>query len=181
MTFPPILRVACPAGLSRSCKTLGVESTFYALVNHSECVQLAAMAKPVARASCTAHGVSISQWLAPSGEEVLPRSRVVHGELLCGRGSVLRHLRFHRLSQTRQSALTMSKPPGPGGSSDCAPPIVRNGQPTLFLALVWPQSTKCGLTPNPSVERTRTDRLLQALISFLAFRALPVRAAHLKR
>ena len=36
-------------------------------------------------------------------------------------------------------------------------------------------------TPNPSVERTRTGRPLQALISFWALCVLPVRAAHLKR
>ena len=35
--------------------------------------------------------------------------------------------------------------------------------------------------PNPSIERTRTGRALQALISFWALRALPARAAHVKR
>ena len=35
--------------------------------------------------------------------------------------------------------------------------------------------------PNPSVERTRTGRPLQALISFWALRVLPARAAHLNR
>ena len=35
--------------------------------------------------------------------------------------------------------------------------------------------------PNPSVERTRAGRPLQALISFWALRVLPARAAHLKR
>ena len=34
---------------------------------------------------------------------------------------------------------------------------------------------------NPSIERTRTGRALQALISFWALRALPARAAHVKR
>ena len=38
-----------------------------------------------------------------------------------------------------------------------------------------------GVTPNPSIERTRTGRPLQALISFWALRVLPVQAAHLKR
>ena len=36
-------------------------------------------------------------------------------------------------------------------------------------------------TPNPSIERTRTGRQLQAFISFWALRRLPVRAAHVKR
>ena len=36
-------------------------------------------------------------------------------------------------------------------------------------------------TPNPSIERTRTGMALQALISFWALRALPARAAHVKR
>ena len=36
-------------------------------------------------------------------------------------------------------------------------------------------------TPNPSIERTRTGRALQALISFWALRALPAQAAHVKR
>ena len=36
-------------------------------------------------------------------------------------------------------------------------------------------------TPNPSIERTRSGRLLQAIISFLAFRSPPPRAAHVKR
>ena len=35
--------------------------------------------------------------------------------------------------------------------------------------------------PNPSIERTRTGIALQALISFWALRALPARAAHVKR
>ena len=35
--------------------------------------------------------------------------------------------------------------------------------------------------PNPSIERTRTGMALQALISFWALRALPARAAHVKR
>ena len=35
--------------------------------------------------------------------------------------------------------------------------------------------------PNPSIERTRTGRPLQALILFWALRALPVQAAHVKR
>ena len=35
--------------------------------------------------------------------------------------------------------------------------------------------------PNPSIERTRTGMALQALISFRALRALPARAAHVKR
>ena len=35
--------------------------------------------------------------------------------------------------------------------------------------------------PNPSIERTRTGMALQALISFWALRALPPRAAQLKR
>ena len=34
---------------------------------------------------------------------------------------------------------------------------------------------------NPSIERTRTGMALQALISFWALRALPARAAHVKR
>ena len=33
----------------------------------------------------------------------------------------------------------------------------------------------------PSIERTRVGRSLQALISFWALRALPTRAAHVKR
>ena len=37
------------------------------------------------------------------------------------------------------------------------------------------------VTPNPSIERTRTGMALQALISFWALRALPARAAHVKR
>ena len=36
-------------------------------------------------------------------------------------------------------------------------------------------------TPNPSIERTRTGMSLQALISSWALRALPARAAHVKR
>ena len=36
-------------------------------------------------------------------------------------------------------------------------------------------------TPNPAIERTRTGRALQALTSFWALRALPARAAHVKR
>ena len=36
-------------------------------------------------------------------------------------------------------------------------------------------------TPNPSIERTRSGRLLQAIVSFLAFRSPPPRAAHVKR
>ena len=36
-------------------------------------------------------------------------------------------------------------------------------------------------TPNPSIERTRTGRQLQAFISFWALRCLPARAAHVKR
>ena len=35
--------------------------------------------------------------------------------------------------------------------------------------------------PNPSIERTRTGMALQAFISFWALRALPARAAHVKR
>ena len=35
--------------------------------------------------------------------------------------------------------------------------------------------------PNPSIERTRTGRALQAPISFWALRAPPARAAHVKR
>ena len=38
-----------------------------------------------------------------------------------------------------------------------------------------------GILPNPSIERTRTGMALQALISFWALRALPARAAHVKR
>ena len=34
---------------------------------------------------------------------------------------------------------------------------------------------------NPSIERTHTGMALQALISFWALRALPARAAHVKR
>ena len=37
------------------------------------------------------------------------------------------------------------------------------------------------VTPNPSIERTRASMALQALISFWALRALPARAAHVKR
>ena len=37
------------------------------------------------------------------------------------------------------------------------------------------------MRPNPSIERTRTGMALQALISFWALRALPARAAHVKR
>ena len=37
------------------------------------------------------------------------------------------------------------------------------------------------MTPNPSIERTRTGMALQALISFWALRALPERGAHVKR
>ena len=37
------------------------------------------------------------------------------------------------------------------------------------------------VTPNPSIERTRTGMALQALTSFWALRALPARAAHVKR
>ena len=37
------------------------------------------------------------------------------------------------------------------------------------------------VAPNPAIERTRTGRALQALISFWALRALPARAAHGKR
>ena len=37
------------------------------------------------------------------------------------------------------------------------------------------------LTPNLSIERTRTGMALQALISFWALRALPARAAQVKR
>ena len=49
-------------------------------------------------------------------------------------------------------------------------------------SLVALQSLWCRLPrPNPSVERTRAGRPLQALISFWALRVLPVRAAHLKR
>ena len=36
-------------------------------------------------------------------------------------------------------------------------------------------------TPNPSIERTRTGRQLQAFISFWALRCPPARAAHVKR
>ena len=36
-------------------------------------------------------------------------------------------------------------------------------------------------TPNHSIERTRSGRPLQAIISFLAFRSLPPLAAHVKR
>ena len=36
-------------------------------------------------------------------------------------------------------------------------------------------------TPNPSIERTRSGRLLQAIISFLALRSPPPFAAHVKR
>ena len=38
-----------------------------------------------------------------------------------------------------------------------------------------------GATPNPSFEPTRSGRPLQAFISFSALRALPPRAAQLKR
>ena len=38
-----------------------------------------------------------------------------------------------------------------------------------------------GAWPNPSIERTHTGMALQALISFWALRALPARAAHVKR
>ena len=49
-------------------------------------------------------------------------------------------------------------------------------------SLVAQQSLWCRPPrPNPSVERTRADRPLQALISFWALRGLPARAAHLKR
>ena len=41
--------------------------------------------------------------------------------------------------------------------------------------------THRALTPNPSIERTRTGMALQALISFWALRAMPARAAHVKR
>ena len=34
---------------------------------------------------------------------------------------------------------------------------------------------------NPSIERTRTGMALQAFISFWALRAMPARAAHVKR
>ena len=37
------------------------------------------------------------------------------------------------------------------------------------------------LGPNPSIERTHNGRRLQALTSFWALRALPARAAHVKR
>ena len=37
------------------------------------------------------------------------------------------------------------------------------------------------VTPNPSIERTRTGKARQALIEFWALRALPARAAHVKR
>ena len=51
-----------------------------------------------------------------------------------------------------------------------------------FQSLVALQSLWCRPPrPNPSVERTRTGRPLQALISFWALRVLPARAAHLKR
>ena len=37
------------------------------------------------------------------------------------------------------------------------------------------------LMPNPSIERARAGMALQALISFWALRALPARAANVKR
>ena len=46
------------------------------------------------------------------------------------------------------------------------------------------QVKKCGAwqpQPNPSLERTHTGVALQVLISFGALRALPARAAQLKR
>lgn len=37
------------------------------------------------------------------------------------------------------------------------------------------------MTPNPSIERTRNGMARMAIISFLAMRAMPLRAAHVER
>ena len=43
------------------------------------------------------------------------------------------------------------------------------------------QWRRVAASSNPSIERTRTGMALQALITFWALRALPARAAHVKR
>ena len=53
------------------------------------------------------------------------------------------------------------------------------GHASLFP--VWRCVRAKGLRANPSFEPTRSGRPLQAFISFSAFRALPPRAAQLKR
>ena len=61
-----------------------------------------------------------------------------------------------------------------------APPCLQEESPVRSLVAL--QSLWCRPPrPNPSVERTRAGRPLQALISFWALRVLPARAAHLKR
>ena len=49
------------------------------------------------------------------------------------------------------------------------------------LSSVWRCIQAKGLRANPSFERTRSGKPLQAFISFSALRALPPRAAQLKR
>ena len=80
-------------------------------------------------------------------------------------------------------------------SSDCEPSVPpihpcsrlqKEGQVVRALAKrysVYMQTKNhaSNETPNPSVERTRTGRPLQALISFWAKRGMPLCAAHVKR
>ena len=60
--------------------------------------------------------------------------------------------------------------------------LPRLSEESPFQSLVALQRLWCRPPrPNPSVERTRSGRPLQDLISFWALRVLPARAAHLKR
>ena len=57
--------------------------------------------------------------------------------------------------------------------------LCRSLEPTSLTQHVKLRNLR--MTPNPSIERTRSGRLLQAIISFLAFHSPPPRAAHVKR
>ena len=80
------------------------------------------------------------------------------------------------LSEARQPA----REPAHKNKSLSALPHLSEESPVRSLVAL--QSLWCRPPrPNPSVERTRSGRPLQALISFWALRVPPARAAHLKR
>ena len=79
-------------------------------------------------------------------------------------------------SQSSMQAIELDAQRTKGSVSHAAGSHRVNRYSTRFMVRVWRRSPL-----QASIERTRSGRALQAPISFWALRALPVRAAHVKR
>ena len=81
------------------------------------------------------------------------------------------------VSRSRLAALASLAPRSTSRRPLCLPV----GSPSSSLVPGHLRAFCVGAAHNRSIERTRSGRLLQAIISFLAFRSPPPRAAHVKR